>query len=34
MLPSWLSFNAQTQTFSGTAPSANTTLALQVVATN
>ncbi|WP_199052111.1 putative Ig domain-containing protein [Aquitalea sp. ASV15] len=33
-LPSWLSFNAQTQTFSGTAPSANTTLALQVVATN
>ncbi|MBA4710719.1 putative Ig domain-containing protein [Aquitalea aquatica] len=33
-LPSWLSFNAQTQTFSGTAPTANTTLALQVTATN
>ena len=33
-LPSWLSFNAQTQTFSGTAPTANTSVAVQVVATN
>ncbi|WP_158604713.1 putative Ig domain-containing protein [Aquitalea palustris] len=33
-LPSWLSFNTQTQTFSGTAPTANTSVAVQVVATN
>ncbi|WP_137009445.1 putative Ig domain-containing protein [Aquitalea aquatilis] len=33
-LPSWLSFNAQTQTFSGTAPTANTTLSLLVSASN
>ncbi|NWK76588.1 putative Ig domain-containing protein [Aquitalea sp. LB_tupeE] len=33
-LPSWLSFNAQTQTFSGTAPTANTSLSLQVTASN
>ena len=33
-LPSWLSFNAQTQTFSGTAPTATTSLSLQVTASN
>jgi len=33
-LPSWLSFNAQTQTFSGNAPSANTSLSLVVSASN
>ena len=33
-LPSWLSFNAQTETFSGTAPSSSTTLSVAVTATN
>ncbi|WP_287878841.1 putative Ig domain-containing protein [Aquitalea sp.] len=33
-LPSWLSFNAQTQTFSGSAPAANTSLSLLVSASN
>ena len=33
-LPSWLSFNAATDTFSGTAPTTNTTLSLKVTATD
>ena len=33
-LPSWLSFNAQTQTFSGTAPSSSSPLSITVNATN
>ncbi|MDR3494597.1 MAG: putative Ig domain-containing protein, partial [Ancalomicrobiaceae bacterium] len=33
-LPSWLSFNASTDTFSGTAPSATQSLALKVTATD
>jgi hypothetical protein len=33
-LPSWLSFNAATQTFSGTAPSGKTTLSVKVTATD